>query len=430
MSSPIVLLTSGTRGDVQPVIPLAKRLQANGHAVRMAAPPAFREMIESHGIPFAPVDGNPSDLMVARSGEIPLTFDGNLIHSARSTLNYLREAQAVYAQMLANAWEACQDASLLVLGLPTIWGTSIAEKLKIPCVGAFLQPLAPTREFSCPVLPSAQSWGGAYNRLSYSIAGLATFLPWRKVINDWRTRTLGLEPLPISGPLPRPFGRMDLNLYGFSEQVLPRPQDWNTDSVITGYWPLTSNAPLDNALEAFLQAGPPPVYFGFGSPGTYQPEKIFEVITQATCITELRAVVSLPKDMQVGEAPAHIHLLRGNTPHDRLFPRLAGAVHHGGAGTTGTALLAGIPSLVAPVAVDQFFWGARVSALGVGPRPIPQRELQTKNLAEGLMKMKERGMKERARELGERLRREDGIEQSVRALEALLNRRQAEGPRA
>ncbi|MBI3172940.1 MAG: glycosyltransferase family 1 protein [Chloroflexi bacterium] len=425
---PIVFLTSGTRGDVQPVIPLAQRLQGNGQAVRIAAPPAFRELVESHGVPFTPVDGNPSDLMTARDGEIPLTFDGNPIRSARSTLNYLREAQTVYTQMLANAWKACQDASALVIGLPTIWGASIAEKLKIPCIGAFLQPLTPTRDFPCPVLPSTQSWGGAYNRLSYPLAGLATFLPWRKVINDWRTRTLGLEPLPISGPLPRPFGRIDLKLYGFSEQVLPRPQDWDKDSVTTGYWPLPSKAPLDNALEAFLQTGLPPMYFGFGSPGTYQPEKIFEVITQVTHITELRAVVSLPKDMQVGEVPAHIHLLRGNMPHDRLFPRLAGAVHHGGAGTTGTALLAGIPSLVTPVAVDQFFWGARVSALGVGPEPIPQRELQVKNLAEGLMKMKERGMKERAQELGERLRHEDGIGQAVRALEALINRRQAEGP--
>ena len=426
---PIVFLTSGTRGDVQPVIPLTQRLQGNGHAVRIAAPPAFRELVESHGVPFTPVEGNPSDLMTARDGEIPLTFDGNPIRSAHSTLHYLRKAQAVYTQMLANAWKACQDASALVIGLPTIWGTSIAEKLKISCVGAFLQPLTPTRDFPCPVLPSARSWGGAYNRLTYSLAGLATFLPWRKVINDWRTRTLGLGSLPLSGQSPRPFGRMDLNLYGFSEQVLPRPQDWDTASVITGYWPLTSNTPLDDALKAFLEAGPPPVYFGFGSPGTYQPNKIFETISQATRLAELRAVVALPKDTQVEEVPAYIHLLRGGIPHDRLFPRLAGAVHHGGAGTTGTALLAGIPSLVTPVAVDQFFWGARVSALGVGPRPIPQRELQVKNLAEGLAKMKEEGMKERARELGERLRHEDGIGQAVRALEALINRRQAEGPR-
>ena len=350
------------------------------------------------------------------------SFDGNPIRSVRSTLHYLHEAQAVYAQMLANAWAACEDASLLVLGLPTIWGTSIAERLKIPCVGAFLQPLTPTREFPCPVLPSARSWGGAYNRLTYSLAGLATFLPWRKVINDWRTQALGLGPLPFSGQSPCPFGRMTLNLFGFSEQVLPRPQDWNTDSVIAGYWPLTSHTPLDDALEAFLQAGPPPVYFGFGSPGTYQPDKIFEVITQATRLADLRAVVALSEDAQVEEVPAHIHLLRGNTPHDRLFPRLAGAVHHGGAGTTGTALLAGIPSLVTPVAVDQFFWGARVSALGVGPKPIPQRELQVKNLAEGLGMIKEEKMKVTARELSERLRHEDGVECAVRALETLVNR--------
>ena len=418
----IVFLTSGTRGDVQPVIPLAQRLQADGNVVRIAAPPAFRELVETHSIPFAPVDGNPSDLMIAKDGEIALTFDGNPVRSARSSLNYLHAAQSVYARMLTNAWDACKDAALLVLGLPTIWGTSIAEKLQVPCVGAFLQPLTPTRDFPCPVLPSARSWGGAYNRLTYALAGLATFLPWRKVINDWRGYTLGLKPLPISGPSPRPFGRIDLNLYGFSEQVLPRPHDWDTDSVITGYWPLPSNSPLDDALEGFLQAGPPPMYFGFGSPGAYRPDRIFELIEQATRIADTRALVALPKGAQVKDAPAHIHLLRGGTPHDRLFPRLAGAVHHGGAGTTGTALMAGIPSLVTPVAVDQFFWGARISALGVGPKPIPQRELQVKNLAEGLGKMKEERMKESAGELGGKLRREDGVERAARALEKLLNR--------
>ena len=418
----IVFLTSGTRGDVQPVIPLAQWLQADGHAVRIAAPPAFRELVETHSIPFTPVDGNPSDLMIAKDGEIALTFDGNPVRSARSSLNYLHAAQSVYARMLTNAWDACKDAVLLVLGLPTIWGTSIAEKLQVPCVGAFLQPLTPTRDFPCPVLPSARSWGGAYNRLTYALAGLATFLPWRKIINDWRGHTLGLKPLPISGPSPRPFGRIDLNLYGFSEQVLPRPRDWETASVITGYWPLPSNSPLDDTLEGFLQAGPPPMYFGFGSPGAYRPDRIFELIEQATRIADTRALVALPKGAQVKDAPAHIHLLRGGTPHDRLFPRLAGAVHHGGAGTTGTALMAGIPSLVTPVAVDQFFWGARISALGVGPKPIPQRELQVKNLAEGLGKMKEERMKESAGELGGKLRREDGVERAARALENLLNR--------
>jgi UDP:flavonoid glycosyltransferase YjiC (YdhE family) len=99
---------------------------------------------------------------------------------------------------------------------------------------------------------------------------------------------------------------------------------------------------------------------------------------------------------------------------------MAGAVHHGGAGTTGTALLAGIPSLVTPVAVDQFFWSRRVSALGAGPSPIPQRELTVESLAVGLGKLKEAGMKERARDLGEKLRSEDGVARAVQEMDKLL----------
>jgi sterol 3beta-glucosyltransferase len=419
--SPIVFLTSGTRGDVQPVVALARGLQTAGHTVRVAAPPAFGEFVSSRGVPFAPVESNPSDLMIAKSGEIALTFDGSLIRSARASLNYLNEAQAIYAQMLSNAWTVCKDASALVIGLPTIWGTSIAERLGKPCIGAFLQPVTPTREFPCPVLPSTRSWGGGYNRLSYFITGLVTYLPWRKVINRWRVNTLGLNRLPLLGASPKPFGRLDLILYGFSELILPRPAEWEGNAVVTGYWPLNTHyGTLDAPLNDFIQSGPSPVYFGFGSPGAYQPDRIFEIIVRGTQVTNTRAVVALPKNMQATNTPGHVYLLRGNIPHDGLFPHMAGAVHHGGAGTTGTALLAGIPSLVTPVAVDQFFWGRRVSALGVGPSPIPQRELTVESLAVGLGKLKEVEIKERASELGEKLRSEDGVARAVQEMDKLL----------
>jgi sterol 3beta-glucosyltransferase len=418
---PIVFLTSGTRGDVQPVIPLARGLQERGYAVRIAAPPAFCDLIQSHGVPFAAVEGNPSDLMIAQSGEIALTFDGNLIHSARSSLSYLHEAQSVYAQMFVNAWEVCQDACALVIGLPTLWGTSIAEKLNIPCIGAFLQPLTPTREFPCPALPLTRSFGKEYNHLTYFLLGLLTYLPWRGVINDWRKHTLELNSLPILGPSPKPFGSIALNLYGFSEQILPRPKDWKSSSLITSYWLLNSSEEaLPAPLMDFIRSGPPPIYFGFGSPGTYKPDRIFEVIVQACLRTETRAVISLPQGTHVTETPPHVYMLRESVPHPALFPLMQGAVHHGGAGTTGTALLAGIPSLVTPVAVDQFFWGERASALGVGPRPIPQRTLCVENLVDGLGKMKEERMRARARELGEKLRREDGTGQAVEEIVRLL----------
>lgn len=420
---PIVLLTNGTRGDVQPVIALARGLQAAGHNVRVAAPPAFRDFVESYSLPFAPVEGNPSDLMTTVGSQSALTFDGNPFRSVRATWEYMQRARPIYAQMLANAWNGSRDASAMVIGLPSIWGVSIAEALGVPCIGAFLQPIQPTGEFPSPLIPSTFSLGRGYNRLSYSLAGLALWLPWRGVFNPWRTDTLGLKPFPLSGPTPKPFGPFDLMLYAFSELIVPRPRDWDAKTVTTGYWDLQAEEYTPpKKLSDFLNAGEAPFYFGFGSPGVHTPDEIVRTVMKAVELSHIRAVLALPSGLSIQEHSAEVFFLRESVPHDWLFARMAGVIHHGGAGTTAAALRAGIPSLALPMAVDQFFWAKRISALGVGPRAIPQIRLSVKNLVERLDEMKEGKMKEATQRLGHALRAEDGVTRAVEEIEKFLKR--------
>ena len=118
----IVLLASGTRGDVQPYLALGMGLQAAGYRVRAATHAGFRALVERCGLDFALVDGNPTDLMTQPGGQSALTFDGNWLRSARATQTYLRAAQPLYVRMLASAWQACQGADALIIGLPTLWG--------------------------------------------------------------------------------------------------------------------------------------------------------------------------------------------------------------------------------------------------------------------------------------------------------------------
>lgn len=93
---------------------------------------------------------------------------------------------------------------------------------------------------------------------------------------------------------------------------------------------------------------------------------------------------------------------------------MAAVVHHGGAGTTGAALRAGSPAVVVPFLMDQPFWGARVEALGVGPAPIPRKNLTAARLADALRRaMDDRPMRERAASLGEAIRAEDGVANAV-----------------
>jgi UDP:flavonoid glycosyltransferase YjiC (YdhE family) len=418
---PIVFLTSGTRGDVQPLTALARGLQDTGIAVRVAAPPAFQRIVEAASIPYAPLEGNPSDLLTTPGKQSALTFnENNPLHGVRSALEYLRAAQPVYKQMIENGWRVSKDASAIVIGLATIWGTSIAEALNVPCMGAFLQPVSTTGEFPSPLLPSVLRLGRTYNKLTYWLMSQAVYIPWRRVINRWRVTSLGLNPLPL---FYSSFEKMDLITYGFSESVLPRPRDWPSSRYITGYWSVKNTGYVPSVeLGGFLSAGKP-FYFGFGSPGMHEPEALVELLMQAIQQAGIRAVLLIPTGVDLTSVNENIHILREEVPHGWLFPQMAGIVHHGGAGTTGEALKAGVPSLIVPLAVDQFFWGRQVHSLGGSPKAIPQRELTVEKLVRALNEMQDGRMKETARKLGERLRLEDGVANAARVIKYFIETR-------
>ena len=423
MSRPIIILASGTRGDVQPWLALGLGLQAAGYRVVVATHANFRPLVESRGLPFALVEGSPNDLLARGDGRSALTYDGNGVRSAGATLKFLREARPLFERMLESAWEACQGAGALVVGLATTWGDHIAQALGVPCVWGLGQPFSRTRAFPSVFQPFTFSLGGTYNWITHLALEQLMWQPWRAVINRWRRRTLGLPPAPFTGPYPDLHARRTPCLYYFSPLVVPRPADWPASHVVTGYWFL--DQPSDWAPPAdllrFLDAGSPPVYIGFGSMRLRRPQEVLAMITRALEATRLRAVMALDSVFAGDILPPSSVYPVSEIPHNWLFPRMAAAVHHGGVGTTTVGLRAGLPTIVAPVGVDQFFWGERVAALGVGPRPIPQRAFTAEKLAEALSQAtQDQGMKARASALGQGIAAEEGVARAVEVMRSIV----------
>jgi UDP:flavonoid glycosyltransferase YjiC (YdhE family) len=211
-------------------------------------------------------------------------------------------------------------------------------------------------------------------------------------------------------------------LYGFSPAVVPPPSDWPEQIRVTGYW--VREEPDDwrvgDELGSFLADGPPPVYVGFGSRPEREPQSLAEMVLAAVRKTGQRAVLLTGwGGLTVADSGDDV-LVVDEVPHDWLFPQMAGVVHHGGAGTTGTALQSGTPSIVVPSFADQFFWGERVEALGVGVN-LPRRKLTVESLAGAIAATKDDNVCRRATELGERLRAEDGVEHAIEELSRILD---------
>jgi UDP:flavonoid glycosyltransferase YjiC (YdhE family) len=220
-------------------------------------------------------------------------------------------------------------------------------------------------------------------------------------------------------------------LYGFSPAVIAKPPDWGPRIHVTGYWFLDAAAawrpPAD--LVAFLDEDPPPVYVGFGSMVNREPEATTALVLEALRQAQVRAVlVSGWGGLSPGDLPPTVYMLEA-IPHAWLFPRVAAVVHHGGAGTTAAGLRAGVPSLIVPFFGDQFFWGARVAALGVGPPPIPRKELTVARLAQALQEVRgDEAMRRRAAMLGATIRSEDGVARAVEVI-STVEAREAGGGR-
>jgi len=163
---------------------------------------------------------------------------------------------------------------------------------------------------------------------------------------------------------------------------------------------------------AFLDAGPPPVYIGFGSIVVDDPNAMTKLIFEAVKKTGQRALVSKgwggfgADEMGI---PDGVFML-GNVPHDWLFRHVSCVVHHGGAGTTAAGIALGKPTMVVPFFGDQPFWGAMVAKAGAGPVPVPYKQLTADKLAESILEALKPKTLQRAQELGARIGSEKGTE--------------------
>ena len=198
-----------------------------------------------------------------------------------------------------------------------------------------------------------------------------------------------------------------------SPALIPKPKDWGPHIDVSGFFflPLASNYVPPEDLIAFLEAGPPPVYIGFGSIVIDDPNAMTELIFEAIKKSGQRALVSKGWGGFGAEEigiPRNVFMV-GNCPHDWLFKRVSCVVHHGGAGTTAAGIALGRPTVVVPFFGDQPFWGSMVAEAGAGPTPIPYKHLTADKLAAAITAALNPTTLQRAGELGAKIVEESGL---------------------
>ncbi|MET0415719.1 MAG: glycosyltransferase [Actinoplanes sp.] len=396
----ILIVTSGSMGDVAPYTGLGAGLAAAGHEVTLATHEHFRSAIR---LPFHPLPGDLRQILPRARGQDG-SGSGTGPRALARLMSLARPLVADLGAGIAAAAEAIRPDVLLLSTVVAPLGYQVAEAYGVPWAGVFLQPVYPTRDFG-PVLIGGRSFGPAGNRL-LGHAFMASARPlYAGAIRDLR-RTLGL-PRVARRALERAQLTRHPTFHGFSPAVVPRPSDWPPAMRVTGYWWPDSAAgwrPPD-ALEAFLAAGPPPVLIGFGSMAPGQGERLAPIVLDAVRRAGVRAVLQAGwSGLAAGEHDDVLSI--GEAPHEWLFPRMSAVVHHAGAGTTAAALRAGVPAVAVPILADQPFWARRLHALGAAPPPLPLSALTAPRLAAALRAAP--ACAHRASALSAQLRTEDG----------------------
>lgn len=344
----VLLSTVGSRGDVQPMVAFASHLRDTGHDACLCAPPGFEDLAQ--GLDYFPIGHDP------RLG--PQRVEGGPAATVATQFTVMRDA--------ADGCDAVVGCAAMQIGT-----RSVAEIAGIPYFYTAYSPVAlPSEHHSPPPVHGPPRPQGVSTRAQWDVDAQWWNEVWSEGLNAARTAA-GLEPVSDV----RAHVITDHPLLAADATLAPWPTPSELSVIQTGSWLWPDPRPLADNLLAFLDAGEPPILFGFGSMPV--PSTAGTTMVAAARALGRRAILLRGWAGLAAPDGSPDCLTVSETNLQALLPRMAAIVHHGGAGTTTQAIHAGTPQLLAPRNFDQPYHADRVEALGVGtalwassPRPI------------------------------------------------------------
>ncbi len=409
----IGLQTWGSHGDVEPFLALSAELARRGHEVRLVVTTQADRHYDA-----------PAGVTLERVGPDMTQADGDaLMNRVIELSSPMAQGRLLLEEGFLVGEDAMRDAADDLVGWSDIvvrhhflyMTRFAAEQADKPEVSVFLTPdLLPTRQHPPTGMPSF----GPLQPLAWWLANRGI----SSVFGPPANRMRKAAGLPASrGVLTDVWPSAAANLVAVSPALHPRPADWPAHHHLTGFWvaPSTAAADIDPLLDAFLDAGDPALYATFGSMAGgsgARREADAQLLIDAAKLVGRRLILQQP----AGASPPatdDVHFVVG-APHARVFGRCAAIIHHGGAGTTQTAIRAGVPSVIVPHLADQFFWAAATERMGLGYPAPARRKVTVKTLAAAISRALQMG-NERVQDLAASLHAEDGVGEASAIIEAV-----------
>jgi UDP:flavonoid glycosyltransferase YjiC (YdhE family) len=403
----VLIPTMGTRGDVQPYIALAKKLNESGFQATIATHPCWRSLIEQYDIEYKPI--GPDINIETEAAEIRKKSK-NWILGAIKTMQFVFKIIEGSSMEIKEMCEKCD----LVVSTHSYIGAIEAEASSTPFISVTLHPDS---------IPKKLQEKSAFKYFIDKIVSAAINPLMMRAYNKLR-RQHGLKSIKSSEELVSPF----LNIIPISTYVYERNQYWEEKNKLAGYWFSSKYeeyaTPED--LVDFLNSGSPPIVIALGAMAfeDNKEESKLKILIDAINKTGMRAIIQgFNKSLENFQLPDNIISI-GSIPHSWLFKRAFCVIHHGGFGTTASTLMAGVPSIIIPHALDQYFWANKLYELDVAVKPLKAKELCERNLVDSINSIiKDYSLlTHNAKGLSDKINSEDGLEYTVDLIKEVLKR--------
>ncbi|MGA2615594.1 MAG: glycosyltransferase [Spirochaetia bacterium] len=405
----VLIAVEGTEGDIRPALAVAGKLANRGHQVRACIPEDYVPYYRDLGIEAHPMGITTRDFV--------RVFGSSL----GKPLRYLQTMRRIFVPYLEQQFDtllAHADGADVILasGFVLAAGTA-AEKIRRPMAHIIE---APVYLCSSTIPPAGVRFFGLPGFVNRGLCN--AFLRWLDRIAlgqvNRRRSCLGLHALAsIKEHILAPM------VLAMDRELAPMPTDCQEHGFVQTSYPWIDDLrELPPRLERFLEQGPPPVFFTFGSMPDAQRVRTVEMLRRTADRIGCRMVIQQPSKEGCPDLGSRL-LAVHHVPHARVFPRMAAVVHHGGAGTFHSAARAGVPQVVVPYFFDHYYMAHRVAILGFGPKPIHRPTLTANRLEKAVGKvLQDPGYGIRSRAMADVLKSRDGAADVADLLESLVQR--------
>ncbi|MCP4670296.1 MAG: hypothetical protein GY857_03210 [Desulfobacula sp.] len=364
-----MLATCGSRGDVQPMIAIALALKSAGHDVLLLGPPEKSSWAEELGCPYMGFGQNVTAFLNQIKNSVSLG-------SSLAFISFVRQELKTQFKVLPHIIKNAD----LVIGASLMFGlSSIAEALGVRYQYIVFTPQIFPSSFHPFLTIKTQNLPKWCNRLSWELIRLMDKFNLTFLINRYRKKMMVAH---LDNAWKHILG--ENTIVACDWQILKVPHDVKPGFIQTGYPHLNLPDKTQTDLDQFLKNGSRPIYAGFGSMPPQEQNKTIPILVKAARNSGRRIIIAKfwKEDFQY-QSCSDVFFLK-NYPHLKLFPKTAAVIHHGGAGTTATAAISGVPQIIVPHILDQYYHGQKIYLSSLGAKPVWRSKLSVDRLSDAL----------------------------------------------